>query len=177
MNISGDGMNRPNRRSIRLQGYDYSQAGMYFVTVCTLGKECLFGEIVDGCMNLNDAGQMVERWFGELPNKFEDIECDAFVCMPNHIHFIILTMDVGVGIKNRTSLGTIVQWFKTMTTNGYIHGVKELGWSRFSGKLWQRNYYEHVVRDENDLHYIREYIGNNPLRWELDRENPNYIAT
>ena len=169
-----------HRRSIRLKGYGYSQAGAYFVTICAQNRECLFGEILDGEMALNDAERMVEKWYRELENKFADIVCDQCAIMPNHIHFVIQT---GVGADLRvcpdtgehigSPLHTVIQWFKTMTTNEYIRGVKQNGWSTFPGKLWQRNYYEHIVRDENELNRIREYIVNNPMQWEMDCENPN----
>jgi len=169
-----------HRRSIRLKGYDYSQAGAYFVTICTQNRECLFGEILDREMALNNPGRMVEKWYRELENKFTDIVCDQCAIMPNHIHFVIQTgvgADLGVcpdtGEHIGSPLHTVIQWFKTMATNEYIRGVKQNGWSTFPGKLWQRNYYEHIVRNENELNRIREYIMNNPLQWELDRENPN----
>ncbi|KFI20472.1 hypothetical protein IB75_02855, partial [Nitrosococcus oceani C-27] len=79
-----------HRRSIRLQGYDYDQAGAYFVTVCTQNRACLFGNIVAGEMQLNDAGLTILRWYAELPNKFPAIACDEFICMPNHVHFIVV---------------------------------------------------------------------------------------
>lgn len=224
------------RRSIRLQGYDYSQPGMYFITICTQNRDCLFGEIIDGKMVLNDVGMMIEKWYGELPNKFPDIKCDHHIIMPNHIHFIIQIIDiVNVGADlcvcpiNKTPefnvgadlcvcpdneigqthrfaptnisktgehmveadlcvcpdtmgehmvrgehtgspLRKIIQWFKTMTTNEYIRRVKRDGWKPFDGKLWQRNYYEHIIRNEKELNQIREYILHNPLKWELDKE-------
>lgn len=185
-----------HRRSIRLQGYDYSRAGAYFVTICTPNRECLFGEIVPGEMRLNEAGRMVWHWYNELENKFPDIQCDECVCMPNHIHFIVV--NVGADLRVRPSvpdlrvrpgvspprnvasprkegehigspLRSIVQWFKTMSTNEYIRGVKQSGWRPFPGKLWQRNYWEHIVRNDQDLNGLREYIRNNPARWELDK--------
>ncbi len=175
-----------NRRSIRLKGYDYSQAGAYFVTICVQKRECLFGQIADREMALNDAGRMVERWWDELNNKFPQSETDEYMIMPNHFHGIIVTVGADLRVcPNQTGahqqtgahagapLPKIVQWFKTMTTNEYIRGVKKHHWPSFPGKLWQRNYYEHIVRDEIELHRIREYIVNNPLQWELDRENPN----
>ncbi len=223
-----------HRRSIRLKGYDYSQPGAYFVTICTQNRECLFGDIVDGAMVLNDAGQMVETWYTELENKFPDMVCDQHVIMPNHVHFIVI--NVGADLRvcpplpyvrhqlrsigghthehlgepvcsplrtktpsdqhdvilvehtyeptalHKTNVGadlcvcpplhTVVQWFKTMTTNHYIRGVKQFGWPQFDRKLWQRNYYEHIIRDENEYEAIRQYIINNPSKWWLDRENP-----
>jgi REP element-mobilizing transposase RayT len=166
-----------HRKSIRLRGYDYSQAGAYFVTICNQQRKCLYGNIVDGKTRLNDAGLMVEKWYLELENKFPDIQCDEFVCMPNHIHFIVV--NVGADLRVRPDFTTkgehigsplrvIVQWFKTMTTNEYIRGVKNHGWPPFPGKLWQRNYWERVLRNKTELNKIREYIQNNPAQWELD---------
>lgn len=204
-----------HRRSIRLRGYDYSQAGSYFVTICTQNRARLFGDIVDGELRLNDAGKMIERWYAELENKFPDVQCDAFVCMPNHVHFVVVIVGVIVGADLRvcptdfksdehgtdgtgtggtgmdgtgtggtgtggtgtdgtgmdgtgTSLHHIVQWFKTMTTNEYIRGVKTQQWPPFNKKLWQRNYWERVIRNDKSLHRIRLYIMNNPRRWTAD---------
>lgn len=190
-----------HRRSIRLKGYDYSQAGAYFVTICTQNRACLFGNIVDGEMILNDAGRMVEKWYHELENKFPSMICDEFICMPNHTHFIIILVGADLCVRpnamadlcvrpnvrpnaittNKQERGAhpgaplqeIAKWFKTMTTNAYIRGVKQHGWPPFPGKLWQRNYYEHIIRNEDALNRIREYIVNNPKQWQSDRENPN----
>ena len=171
-----------HRRSIRLKEYDYSQAGAYFVTMCTKGRECLFGEIGDGAMRLNDAGQMVDKWWVELTNKFPCVGKDEYVVMPNHLHGIV--MIVGADLRVRSTKGAhtgaplpkIVQWFKTMVTNGYIRGVKQYDWAPFPGKLWQRGYHEHIIRDEKSLNNIRRYIQTNPLMWAHDAENPNRIA-
>ena len=179
-----------HRRSIRLRNYDYAQAGAYFVTICGQHRECLFGEIRDGKMYPNHAGQMVLRWFNELEHKFHDIECDEFTCMPNHIHFIVVNVGANLcvcpdsGLRGRsgqthrsvptgTPLSEAVQWFKTMTTNAYIRGVKQDNWQPFPGKLWQRNYWDHVIRNESELHRIREYIRNNPALWEQDQLHPD----
>ena len=269
---------RHNRRSIRLRGYDYSRSGAYFVTVCTQNRKCLLGEIRDGEMVLNDAGQMVERWWLELNGKYPFIQMDEFVVMPNHFHGIIniigasdpanivvyggahtgaplrrpipdyddtsvpVNIVVGADLRVRpvpdhrgaidhddtsdhrgaidhgdasdhrgaidhggahtgaplrrpipghgdasvpvnivvhggahtgAPLHAVLQWFKTMTTNEYIRGVKQHGWPPFPGKLWQRNYYEHIIRNDMEMDRIRKYIINNPLKWDLDRENPN----
>ncbi|XOF34189.1 MAG: transposase [Candidatus Electrothrix sp. YB6] len=191
-----------HRRSIRLRNYDYTRAGAYFVTICVQHRECLFGGITNGVMRLNDAGRMTEKWFAELENKFHEIECDEFVCMPNHVHFIVV--NVGADLRVRpdiprvrvrppnmqpsrqvqpgqthrsaptgTSLSDVVQWFKTMTTNEYIRGVKQNGWQPFPGKLWQRNYWDHVIRNETELYRIRQYIRNNPSRWQEDALHPD----
>jgi len=184
-----------HRRSIRLKGYDYSQAGAYFVSICTHNRACLFGNVVGEEIVLNDAGRMVEKWYFELENKFPDILCDGYVIMPNHFHAIIINA-VGADLRvcpndlrvcpdqmggpdqmgehNKTGehtgspLHRVVQWFKTMATNEYIRGVKQNGWQPFPGKLWQRNYWERIIRDENELNRIREYIINNPLNWHDD---------
>jgi REP element-mobilizing transposase RayT len=187
------------RRSIRLQGFDYFSYGAYFVTVCVQGRECLLGEIVDGEMELNEAGRMVETWWRELSNKFPSVEIDTFVVMPNHFHGIVVInnpvgadlrvcpnnnvhvgADLRVGLSNAGAhpgapLHGIVQWFKTMTTNAYIRGVKQTNWPPFPGRLWQRNYYERIVRDEAELDAIRKYIDENPLKWLEDDENPANI--
>lgn len=189
-----------HRRSIRLRDYDYSQAGAYFVTICASNRECLFGNIHDNAITLNDAGRMIEAWWEELPHKFPTIDRDVSVIMPNHFHGIVAI--VGAALCGRPAsghsrpaprrinpasdqiprghphrgaptLGNIVDWFKTMTTNAYIRGVKKCHWQPFHGKLWQRNYYEHIIRDENDLNSIREYIITNPVRWANDEENPD----
>ena len=265
-----------HRKSIRLKGYDYTQAGLYFITICVKDRLCLFGNIVqmnqsvgadlrvcpeirtNAEMILNDAGKMVEKWYDELENKFPDIRCHEMVIMPNHFHCIIenigtvgadlrvcpdktenmqshgitptadeqssLGEHVGADLRvcpNKTenmqshgitptadeqsSLGAhvgadlrvcpntdntnpivantnpiegehvgsplhrVVQWFKTMTTNEYIRGVKNLRWQPFGGKLWQRNYYEHIIRNEQSYHTISEYIINNPAKWQDDK--------
>ena len=174
---------RHYRRSIRLRGYDYGQVGAYFVTVCTQNRDYLFGAVVDEEMRLNDAGRMIEEWWFELNRKFTTVETDKFVVMPNHFHGIVAIADVNVGADlcvgplpegahAGAPLPTVVQWFKTMTTNEYVRGVNTQGWAPFRGKLWQRNYYEHIIRDDDSLNRIRQYILDNPSRWAFDRENP-----
>jgi len=176
-----------HRRSIRLLGYDYAQAGAYFVTICAQDRECLFGEIVDAKMRVNDAGRMVHSVWEELPRQYAGIDIDGFVAMPNHIHEIIILRDhhvVGAiprgcptsGQAQRPaptmSLPDVVHRFKSLTTARYRQGVAERGWPPFCRRLWQRNYYEHVIRSETELNCIRRYIEDNPLMWAMDRENP-----
>jgi putative transposase len=166
-----------HRKSPRLSGYDYSQEGAYFVTVCIQNRESLLGGILNGEMRLNQPGFAVERWWKELERKFPSIKIDEyFVVMPNHLHGIIFIASsqtpVVQGGHAGPPLQRIMQWFKTMTTNNYIHGVKEHGWQPLKGKFWQRNFYEHVIRNDEALNRIREYIQTNPQRWDLDRENP-----
>lgn len=156
------------RKKLRLVGYDYSNPGLYFITICSQNHVCIFGEIQNNVMILNDAGIMVEKWFCELENKFEDIKCCERVVMPNHFHCIIEnknTNDAG----ESSSLTEIMQWFKTMTTNEYIRGVKKLGWQPFDGKLWQRSYWDHIIPDQNSYERICEYIYCNPLNWKDDQ--------
>lgn len=192
-----------HRRSIRRKGYDYSQSGFYFITLCVQKRECLFGEIVNHQMILNDAGKMVEKWFHELGNKYPDIECGEYVVMPNHFHCIIenngngnpnmkdktgTTWHIGADLRvcpnDRGDFGmgehigspqqgspirNIVQWFKSMSTNEYIQGVKTMGWQRFDGKLWQRNYWEHIIRSQVSFDSISSYIYENPKNWNTDK--------
>jgi len=185
---------------MRLREYDYTGAGAYFVTICTHNRECLFGEIADKEMKLNDAGRMVEKWWVELMKKFPSVKTDAHIVMPNHFHGIIVIVGATlcgrpdescnqkkgnhIGLPLQVSkqkirqqaqptLGNIVDWFKTMVANEYIRGIKQFNWPPFPGKLWQRNYYEHIVRDEDELNRTREYTENNPMQWELDQENPD----
>ena len=191
-----------HRRSIRLPGYDYSQEGWYFITICTQKWLCLFGEIVQNRMQLNDAGLMVEEWWKKSTDKFPHVQIDEYVVMPNHFHGIISIGVVhhGVGAtpcgrpQNHhepgqshgnarnglgrphgaaPTIGDVVRWFKTMTTNQYIRGVKQNGWKPFFKKLWQRNYYEHVIRDEEELNHYRQYVTDNPANWQTDEENPD----
>jgi putative transposase len=167
-----------HRRSIRLQGYDYAQAGAYFVTICTQDKECSFGKVVSGEMVLNDAGRLTQAVWAGLPERFPIAELDQFVVMPNHLHGILVLVGVqfiaptiprqGV-ITRAPTLGEIIRSFKAVTARQiHLAGLQEF--------KWQRNYYEHIVRDEDSLTHIREYIATNPIRWELDRENPQRIG-
>ncbi len=109
---------------------------------------------------------MVQRAWEQLPDRFPDMALDSYVVMPNHFHGLV------VFTQNAPQpLGSIIGAFKSITTHQYIVGVKENGWPAFDKKVWQRNYYEHIVRDEVSLARIREYIVMNPLRWDADREN------
>ncbi|MBA4419857.1 MAG: hypothetical protein C0391_01790 [Anaerolinea sp.] len=165
----------PRRKSLRLNGYDYSQCGAYFITMVTHNRLNLCGEIRDGDMNLNPAGIMIEKWWNEIVKKFPDIELDASIIMPNHVHGIIVNVGFESNsiLKNQpegTPLPQIIQWFKTMSTNEYIRGVKELSWARFTGSLWQRSYYDRIIRNTRELEAIRSYIQANPSNWVKDKE-------
>ncbi len=190
-----------HRRSIRLKEYDYSQAGAYYVTIDVQNRECLLGEIVNYEMILNEAGKMIDEQWNALLERFPNIELDVYQVMPNHFHGIIVIVGailaerpVGVvapdrGTKNilengagtspaptkSPTLGDIIGAFKSITTNKYIDGVDNKNWLQFYKRLWQRNYYEHVIRDEKDLVRIRDYIQSNSANWDEDEENPKFI--
>jgi len=179
---------RQKRKSIRLPGYDYSRAGAYFFSICTKDRKCLFGKIVNQEMVLNNAGSMITNIWNELPQRFPNIELIENVIMPNHIHVVIAIVGVPLVGTLKTvcdspkradtrpaptaGLGDIISAFKSISTHEYIKGVKQHGWTPFPGKLWQRNYYEHIVRNEKELTRIREYIRNNPAQWDTDKDNP-----
>jgi len=165
-----------HRRSIRLKDYDYSQAGAYFVTICAHNQRGLFGNIVNGEMKLSSIGKIVQREWNKTPARFPNVELDAFIIMPNHIHGILIVgatlvvaHDNRAGTRPAPTLGKIVGSFKSRCVRKCIQNRLNVD------KLWQRNYYEHIIRDEKDLNKIREYIINNPITWELDDENPENI--
>ena len=172
------------RRSLRLKGYDYTQGGAYFVTIVLQGRLCLFGEVVGTEMQLNKAGEMMCKVWEALPNRFPTITTDTFVVMPNHLHGIIIinqhidSISVGaplVGAQSadtQTTLGDIVGTYKSLTTVEYTRGVKMMKWTPFHRQLWQRNYYEHIIRNDDSLNQIRQYIIDNPGQWAFDKENP-----
>ena len=186
---------RRYRRSIRLRGYDYSRSGAYYVTLCTQDRACLFGEVVDGDMQVNDAGCMVSNAWHSLFDRFPNIDLDAFVVMPNHVHGIIVSdvvpvndgdivgaglvpaLDVvpvndGATTRVAPTLGDVIGAYKSVVTVQYARAVKTRGWSPFRKRLWQRNYHEHVIRNADSLNRIRQYILDNPRHWNEDRYNP-----
>jgi putative transposase len=165
------------RRSIRLRGFDYSSPGGYFVTVCTREQLPLFGEIIRSEMHLNEAGIMASHAWSELPLHYAHVSMDLFVVMPNHIHGIIVLLERGQArgpAPTKASLGLpdIVHRFKSLTSALYRQGANLGRWPKLHGPLWQRNYYERVIRSDAELATIRRYIRENPMRWEFDRENP-----
>ena len=168
-----------------MSGYDYSESGLYFVTICTQEREDLFGNVIEGSMVLNNVGEMIEKTWSEIPAIFPDIEIDTLQMMPDHLHIIISVgadlrvcpkksiniVDTNGSTRRSTpTFGTYIQRFKTMTTHRYIDGIQNFGWRRFNRRLWQRNYYEHVIRDEEDLDRIRYYIEQNPSNWGKDTQ-------
>jgi REP element-mobilizing transposase RayT len=167
------------RRSIRLKAFDYSEAGAYFVTVSTHQRQCLLGEVIDGRVQLTAWGGIVAKCWHAIQEHFPEVEPDAFVVMPNHVHGILIiapTAPVAAGARHASplrargvqpkSLGAVIGSFKSSSPKDIrrLQADPEVG-------VWQRNYYEHVVRNEASLNRIREYIATNPARWELDREN------
>jgi REP element-mobilizing transposase RayT len=167
------------RRSIRLSGYDYSQNGAYFITVCTKNRQCLLGEIENGEMRLNDAGRIVVAEWMKTAEIRSGIELDACVVMPNHFHGIFVVSD-GRGTARRAptverfgqpvpgSIPTVIRAFKSAVTKR-INEMRQIP----GEPLWQRNYYEHVIRNDDELNRIRQYIIDNPAKWDMDKENPH----
>ena len=174
---------RHHRRSIRLQGYDYRQAGAYFVTACTQNRTPLFGEIVDGEMRLNELGQIIADSWNWLSDQYPYVSLDAWIIMPNHLHGIIVitdedndasTNDGGLGsrtapttpITKRKPLGRLIGAFKTVSTKS-INVLR----CTHTAVVWQRNFYEHIIRNRRALDAIRHYIENNPQMWPYDIDN------
>jgi REP element-mobilizing transposase RayT len=169
-----------HRKSIRLKGYDYTQAGLYFITICCQYREHLFGEITDGEMILNDAGKME---YIVMPNHFHAIleivgatlvvaQNDTTVAQNDVINQnddVINQKGQPQGIAPTKTVGDMMDAFKSITTVEYIRGVKTLGWKPFDGKIWQRNYHEHIIRNEQSYQTISEYIINNPAKWTDDK--------
>jgi putative transposase len=171
-----------HRRSIRLKDYDYSEAGGYFPTICSFKRNCIFGEVINGEMHLNKIGRVVkEQWMKSVYIRKEIIS-DEFIIMPKHVHDIAMITESDVGATDRSllrqtngpeprSIGSLIARFKSSATKRIN---KMLGTPGLH--VWQRNYYEHIIRDEKDLQKIREYIVHNPLKWNPDIENPKNIS-
>ena len=164
------------RRSTRLSGYDYTQDGAYFITICAYKHRCVFGEIADGAMHLNELGIVIEHCMKDLPLHFTETRVDTSVVMPNHVHMIIAIECRGTACRAPTerfgkpsanSIPTIIRSFKSSVTKR----INELCGTP-GNPIWQRNYYEHVIRDDDDLNAIRLYIEYNTLKWAEDKENP-----
>ena len=157
--------NFKNRKSIRLPTYNYQKNGSYFITICIQNRENRLGKIINGEMILNHAGVMVNQWLIYLTEHFKNILIQHKVVMPNHVHFIL---NIQYFNQNTATISQMIQWFKTMTTNQYIRGVKENIYPPFNKRVWQRNYYEHIIRNENSFAQIEQYIQNNPRSWNND---------
>ena len=167
---------------MRLRDYDYAQAGAYFVTVCTSQRKCLLGDIVNDVMQCNAHGMMVQACWEELPRHYGHVTLDEFVVMPNHVHGIIVIehrnvaidsvgLGVGAGLRpaptNRHALPEIVRAFKSYSSRRINESRNTVG-----SAVWQRNYFERVIRNERELNAFRKYIQDNPIQWALDAENP-----
>lgn len=171
-----------------MRHYDYAQDGAYFLTLCVQGRECLFGEIGGDEVRLNEFGAIALRVWEELPRRFACVELDAFVIMPNHMHgIVILREPVGAGFprpelagasrsealgmqdkpRRRPAIGNIVAYYKYQSTK-MMNETRGTPGTR----IWQRNYYEHVVRSDEPLCKLRDYIASNPLRWRADQLHP-----
>jgi putative transposase len=164
-------------KSIRIQGYDYSQPGTYFITICTSQKKMLFGEVTQGIIHLSKLGEIARQELGQLPLKFSRIHLDAFVVMPNHIHVLITISASAVAIQatNAEAFSHPVQGSIPTVVRAYKAAVTRQAAMRRDNpisEVWQRNYYEHVVRTEKEKEQIYAYIVSNPDQWSFDDENP-----
>lgn len=165
-----------HRRSVRLPGFDYTNNGAYFVTICTHERLCTLGTVVAGAVDLSRAGIIVQETWQSLSDRFPAVDTDAFVAMPNHVHGVIffvraqfIAPEPHPSVQRHTSLGEVVRTFKAASTRAIRTSGNE-------GFAWQRGYYEHIVRNDADLTRIREYIDANPLRWNEDPENPTVVV-
>jgi REP element-mobilizing transposase RayT len=192
-------MQNKNRRSIRLKDFDYSTPGDYFITICTHGMECIFGEAINCEMVLNEVGRMVNKWLLKINSDFPGISLDMYQIMPNHIHAIITiscqdyvgeaprglpltqTKNNSSGLPNGRAHGpaptipAIISWLKTMITNEYINNVKNQGWKPFNKYVFQRSYYVHIITSEKSYNEIYDYIISNPSKWEEDKNHPSQM--
>lgn len=184
-----------SRRSIRVRGYDYSLPGYYFVTLVAKNRECIFGMVEGNQIRINEIGELVVICWLKISSHFDNTNLDEFVLMPNHLHGIVVieephgrgeashmidleTKDQDFGDASPQhpigtppgSIGAIIQNFKSISTRKVNSLYFEPG-----NKIWQRNYYERIIRNDRELNTIRQYIRDNPLNWELDKENPTYM--
>jgi REP-associated tyrosine transposase len=188
-----------HRRSIRLKDHDYSSSGAYFVTICTAQRECLLGSIMEEEVHLSGAGSIAVACWNEIASHFSHVALDAFVAMPNHVHgILVIKADVGArsprpgafaseapgtgpsppappGAETAPlqvpGLGRMIAYFK-------YQSAKQINVTRGTpgAPVWQRNYYDHVLRNETDLNATRQYIADNPARWADDPDNPTAVA-
>ncbi len=180
-----------HRRSIRLKGYDYTQPGAYYITLCTKARQCLFGDVVKGEMRLNSLGYIAFTCWQAIPNHFPHVELDAFVVMPNHLHGILVISDTLIRARHCRaptikqnhipqieqfgkpvpgSIPTVIRSYKGAVTRR----INLICNTKGTSLIWQSNLYEHINRIEESLHNIRQYIRENPWRWADDPENPQH---
>ncbi|NTW29687.1 MAG: transposase [Candidatus Moranbacteria bacterium] len=161
-------------KSARLPGYDYSQPGAYFVTICTEDHCPWFGDIVEGRMTLSEIGEIVREEIIQTPIIRPNVVLDEWVIMPNHVHVILQILNVssvetprrGVSTWKPGTLGSIINQLKSVCTRR----IREM--HPDSGFAWQSRFHDHIVRNEESLRLIREYIRKNPTQWQFDEENP-----
>lgn len=154
----------PTRRRQRLEGFDYTTAGCYFVTVCVQDRLPLFGRVVTGTMQPSPAAHVIEKTLSEIPSRFPGVDLDTVMVMPDHVH-LILTLG-----GESASLSEIMHWFKAQSTARYGRGVRDQGWRRFNKTLWQRGFYDRIIRDDEELNATATYMLTNPERWMLRHE-------
>ena len=155
-----------SRKPNRLPDYDYGQEGSYFITLCTHGRACLFQmerTVGNGLCAVPYSNQILHKWIMETAHKFPNITIDKYVIMSDHLHMIVTIRERHIG----RSLPDVMRYFKAMTTNQYIRDVKQGLLPSFQGKLWQKSYYDHVIRNQQDYNEVWEYIQNNPTKWML----------
>ena len=165
------------RNSLRLQGYDYSQEGAYFVTIVTWQREMLFGEVVGGEIVLSEIGKIVREEWERTPIIRREVELGAYVVMPNHFHAIVIFNEHAVGATGRSplrphgpkpkSLGALMAGFKSSVTKriNTLHNSPGV-------PVWQRNYHDRIIRNQREMSRIWDYIESNPINWTDDKENP-----
>ena len=175
----------PKRKSIRLRKYNYSLPNYYFVTICANNRQCLFGKINNGKIKLNAIGETTNKYWRQLVKQFNHISLGKYIIMPNHLHGIIIIKNVGAGYpRPQIPLGQIIAWFKYQSTKqinqiindpaGIINNGREdrAPTNKKYPKIWQRNYYEHIIRNEEELGRIEQYIITNPTMWSYDTNRP-----
>ena len=179
-----------NRKSIRLKEYDYTQNNAYFVTICANDRNCVFGEIQNGKMVLNDIGNMIDELWQKIPKKYKTFEIDEYCIMPNHIHGILNIVGAHPRVRpdydlhkgsgqthgSAPTLGECVQWFKTMSTNEYIRNVEINDWPVFKKRFWQRNYYDHIASaDANEGPPDFTRMTRKTFYANFSHQNPEYL--
>ncbi|MBI4296163.1 MAG: transposase [Chloroflexi bacterium] len=160
---------RGGRHSFRLKGYDYSQTGAYFITACTKARIPYFDMY-------SELRNIVQAEWQSLPERFPNIATDAFVVMPNHVHAIVTlrARPTIAGTRPALTLGAVVGAYKSLCVNRWLRHIRQIA-SNTTGAIWQRSYYERIVRNEEELNLVMEYILLNPLKWSFDIDNPNRI--
>jgi REP element-mobilizing transposase RayT len=160
---------KPIRKKIRLTDYNYSQNGFYFITICSHEHKPILGHIEEDKMILNDYAEKVDSLLIDMVDKQQNIILDKYVFMPNHIHMVLVVENDDLSDIHESGIIEFVQEFKSKAVMIYIKGVKEGLYEPFSKKIWQRSYYDNVIRNKDTYDLIWDYIDNNPLKWSLDK--------